>query len=80
MLNDPVFDEVPLEERLISDIGDFFEIILRQKVLSRQAAAEQMASGSSSDILPPEVRLGAISANRMVEIEFTSSMSLPETE
>ena len=32
---DPVFDSVPLEERLAKGIGHFFEIVLQQKSLAR---------------------------------------------
>ena len=54
---DPIFNPVPLSERISSGVESFYDTILRQKVLAREAAAQAYASGS----LPPEIRLGTIS-------------------
>ena len=82
-MSDPAFDDVPLEERLNSDIGEFFATILKQRELAKQAAAATVSSagsGGSDTPIPPEIRLGTISANRNVQVVFTNAMSLPSKE
>ena len=43
----------------------------------RQAAAEALQDAGSP--MPPELRLGAVSLNGQVEIDFTKRMNFPET-
>ena len=71
-----MFDPVPLEERLLANVeemGQFYNLILRQKGLARQIAKNY----DQSLPMPPEVRLGTITANRRVMIDFTNPMNLP---
>lgn len=69
---------MPLEERIRTGIGSFYATILKQKRLAREAAAS--AFGDTSGPFPPEIRLGAISQDRKVDIEFTNEMNFPSTE
>ena len=64
LLSDPVFNQAPLSVRLSdSDKSEFFELVLRQKSLAREAAALSFDLG---DKRPPEVRMGPVSQNREV--------------
>ena len=70
-----------MEERLNSDIGEFYATILKQRELAKQAAAASLGGSGSNEVpRPPEIRLGTISANRNVLVEFTNPMSLPSKE
>ena len=71
---EPAFDSVPLAER-IHNVGHLYETITMQRALTRQAVS------NDDGPLPPEIRIGTISAFRVVEIEFTKEMKqLPSLE
>ena len=38
--NDPIFDEIPLLDRIISSIGDFYASLLAQRELYKRMKAE----------------------------------------
>ena len=73
---DPIYEDVPLQEKLNEGIGAFYEKLLRQRVDAIEAAATLDEHGNR----PPEVRLGKISNSGRLRIEFTNAMSLPSTE
>ena len=59
---------MPLTERLFTGgIGDLFASILKQRELTRLAAVVE-----NSGLRPPEIRIGALSQNRRLTIEFTN--------
>ena len=67
---------MPLSEKLNSGLDTFYENVLKQKDYAKQAAAQLDENGNR----PPEVRLGRISSNGRVRLEFTNSMTFPSKE
>ena len=76
---DPAFEEKPLEERLIDEgVGKLYELILRQRALQNELAVKSGNSDFQGRPLYPEVRVGSISSQGNVGLDFTRQMMFPE--
>ena len=71
-----LYVDIPLTEKLESGFGDFFKNVLEQREEAKEAAAQLDEDGNR----PPEVRLGRISGDGRVRLEFTNSMQFPDKE
>ena len=71
-----LYVDIPLTEKLESGFGDFYKNVLEQREGAKEAASQLDEEGNR----PPEVRLGRISGNGGVKLEFTNSMQLPDKE
>ena len=73
VVSDPIYEEVPLTERLESGVSNLFGLIAEQRLSARKSAA------SSGGVLPPDMQIGEISADGAVNVEFTNQMDFPST-
>ena len=71
-----LYVDIPLTEKLESGFGDFFKNVLMQREEAKEAATQLDEEGNR----PPEVRLGRISGDGRMSLEFTNSMQFPDKE
>ena len=72
-LGDPAYDSLPIEYTLDEGIFEFKAKVNKQRAIVEDKAVE------NSEQRPPEMRVGPISSNREVTLEFTKSMNFPNT-
>ena len=71
-----LYVDIPLTEKLESGFGDFYKNVLMQREEAKEAATQLDEEGNR----PPEVRLGRISGDGRMSLEFTNSMQFPDKE